>query len=432
MACAVLTAQPLFAQPGQQRLFAFAGEETIEIDPRPSSLGQIIRRFPSAGSLPVTFGGGAYLAWANEGVFLLDTRSGTVQRFDVPGFDADLVLGTDGNHRLLVLGTHTFGTGRGVILVADARSGETRLIELPATPFEMLGRLAYAPETDTLFIAKSRSGVPQLPPDIYDVDVVDVGTGTVVKTLDIHPVRAGGLRANRTGTALLVNDFSLVDGTYLFDVVSGARIASSTATDLTFGSPVVFDEARNRLVAGGETSIAAFTMGSLQLLGTVSVPTPPLPGNSFARQTLDVSSQSATMFAVQYVWDRDRDTCLGSRLVALSADTGQVRQVVDTTATLGKCGAGLLRITEPGPPNGFTGESKGAQVVLRWFPTKDATSYQIEAGSAPGLANLARITVDDTQLTVDGVPPGEYHLRVRAINTIGKSGASQEVQVIVP
>jgi predicted phage tail protein len=61
-----------------------------------------------------------------------------------------------------------------------------------------------------------------------------------------------------------------------------------------------------------------------------------------------------------------------------------------------------------------------------------ATQYEIEAGSAPGLADLATVRVTDPQLVVDGVPTGTYYVRVRAINTIGKSGASREVQVVVP
>ena len=55
----------------------------------------------------------------------------------------------------------------------------------------------------------------------------------------------------------------------------------------------------------------------------------------------------------------------------------------------------------------------------------------MKAGSAPGLANLARITVTEPQLVVEDVPSGLYYLRVRAINTIGKSAASRDVQVIV-
>lgn len=55
----------------------------------------------------------------------------------------------------------------------------------------------------------------------------------------------------------------------------------------------------------------------------------------------------------------------------------------------------------------------------------------LEAGSAPGLANLATIGVTEPHLVIDGVPSAAYHLRVRAINTIGKSAPSQEIRVVV-
>jgi hypothetical protein len=68
---------------------------------------------------------------------------------------------------------------------------------------------------------------------------------------------------------------------------------------------------------------------------------------------------------------------------------------------------------------------------LKWGAPFGATEYEIEAGSAPRLTDLGRVSVTDLQLVVDDVPPGVYYLRLRALNTIGKSAASKEIQIIV-
>jgi hypothetical protein len=145
---------------------------------------------------------------------------------------------------------------------------------------------------------------------------------------------------------------------------------------------------------------------------------------------------SATIFVLERLSTRlpFHSPCW-SQLVALDADTAQVRRTVDMTDALGPAAcvsSTLVRVTEPAPPTGGTAEVAGHQVRLAWDAPFGATEYEVEAGSSTGLSNLARITVTEPQLVVDGVPSGVYYVRVRAINTIGKSAASRDVQVIVP
>ena len=78
----------------------------------------------------------------------------------------------------------------------------------------------------------------------------------------------------------------------------------------------------------------------------------------------------------------------------------------------------------------------GSTVSLGWLgPTTgdSPTSYVIEAGSGPGLSN---ILVFDTGSTAGGfqatsVPAGTYFVRLRARNSAGTSGPSNEVTIIV-
>jgi hypothetical protein len=57
----------------------------------------------------------------------------------------------------------------------------------------------------------------------------------------------------------------------------------------------------------------------------------------------------------------------------------------------------------------------------------------LEAGTAPGLSDITNLDVGPTTaLTVNGVPPGTYYVRVRAANVTGDSAPSNEAVVVVP
>jgi hypothetical protein len=90
----------------------------------------------------------------------------------------------------------------------------------------------------------------------------------------------------------------------------------------------------------------------------------------------------------------------------------------------------------PLPPTAITNAVVLDTVTLSWTPATGggaAQSYILEAGSAPGQANLATITSNGTAtaLTVGAVPQGVYYVRVRAKNALGTSAASPSTTVVV-
>jgi predicted phage tail protein len=86
----------------------------------------------------------------------------------------------------------------------------------------------------------------------------------------------------------------------------------------------------------------------------------------------------------------------------------------------------------PNTPTNFRSSGTGSTVTLRWNAstgTSAPTSYVIEAGSAPGLANLAVLNVGNVTTFTTTAPPGTYYVRIRAINARGASPPSTEIVV---
>lgn len=89
----------------------------------------------------------------------------------------------------------------------------------------------------------------------------------------------------------------------------------------------------------------------------------------------------------------------------------------------------------PAAPSTLTASSTDGVVTMRWTVGTGGGVVQqhiIEAGSGPGLSNLATLTTGaSTTYQASNVPAGTYWLRVRARNALGTSTASPETSVVV-
>ncbi|MCA1585911.1 MAG: matrixin family metalloprotease [Acidobacteria bacterium] len=123
----------------------------------------------------------------------------------------------------------------------------------------------------------------------------------------------------------------------------------------------------------------------------------------------------------------------------VQAGTYYVRVRAHGSAGLSAASNEVQVVVTPVPLPGAPGNLRaivaaGGGVTVEWeAPTAGAapTGYLLEAGSAPGLANLARLQLSSTTFATAGVAPGQYHLRVRAINTSGSGPASSDIVVTV-
>jgi hypothetical protein len=91
-------------------------------------------------------------------------------------------------------------------------------------------------------------------------------------------------------------------------------------------------------------------------------------------------------------------------------------------------------VLPPGTPTGFVATVTGSTVALTWSAAQTGgttTSYLLEAGSAPALADVGVVAVTAAALTVPGVANGHYYLRVRAVGPAGTSPPTADLQVVV-
>ena len=90
----------------------------------------------------------------------------------------------------------------------------------------------------------------------------------------------------------------------------------------------------------------------------------------------------------------------------------------------------------PAAPVGLQASLSGRTVNLSWGPGAGGGAPQavvLEAGTSPGAANLGAIPLSlSTQVSIPGVTPGTYFVRVYAANASGRSNPSNEVRIDMP
>ena len=136
-------------------------------------------------------------------------------------------------------------------------------------------------------------------------------------------------------------------------------------------------------------------------------------------RALDAPDQNAG--GASYTFDTWSDGGTGGRSIATPPVATTYTARFTTVAASGL----------PAPPTGLAFTANGLSVDVSWLRSAGAMSYRLEAGSAPGLANLFNGDVGDVDRLQALVPPGSYFVRVRAVNLNGTSGPSAEASLTV-
>jgi len=130
-------------------------------------------------------------------------------------------------------------------------------------------------------------------------------------------------------------------------------------------------------------------------------------------------------YASNYGW------CSGVRVEIWGAsNTPSLMPVPPDFTARGIC-TDIALATRPTAPSTLSAQVLARRVTMTWGVAARASEYELEAGSAPQLANLARVRVGRTQLVVDNVPSGTYYVRVRGINEVGAGAPSNEIVVTI-
>jgi len=191
--------------------------------------------------------------------------------------------------------------------------------------------------------------------------------------------------------------------------------------------------------------LTALDPESLRVVGTADAPRNrldgvPLPrgtGSSFAYRVL-AHDDAEAVFVDEATWrtgNYSAGVCVQAALIALDPDTGQRiagRDALDPVTGQPLCGLELAMAVAPPAPSLLQAAISGRSVTLTWQPSPEATHYEVEAGSSPGLRDLARFVAGRSSLTVPDVPPGTYHVRVRALNFAGKGAYTSNLVVTIP
>jgi len=191
------------------------------------------------------------------------------------------------------------------------------------------------------------------------------------------------------------------------------------------------DETRGflALTAEDRSVLGLLDANSLQDLGTVNT------GIPLANRRLDrfahAGGQAPLFYQSRLIEVGYLDSCAVTqpRLEVVNGRTGQFQAQMP----LGDECPAIVPVSPPLPPKALSSTLAGQDVTLAWTAPLDASGFELEVGSAPGLRNLVVLRLGrEPTLTVPGVPPGTYFVRVRGVNEQGTGLASNEVTVVVP
>lgn len=245
-------------------------------------------------------------------------------------------------------------------------------------------------------------------------------------------------------------------GVHLLDIETLQVLASNSSVTPDFASPgppaMAWADAANRLLVVTSTireqtvlhEVAVLDGGSLAVLGVLGQTAPeaaPPPGGNLRWASLSLSADPVTGRALVMTVEREATPSgfsswvIGATLNVFDvASMGRVAGV-DLRQPLGDVALempGRLFVVSPPDRPSPAVQVRATTVALSWPAVAGADYYVVSAGSAPGLGDLAGFTTAAAGLSVDAVPPGRYHVRVRAVGAGGPGPWSGDLVVNAP
>jgi hypothetical protein len=393
----------------------------------PAAIGREVRIDGSLESAPTVTFDGRFVAWSMYGagatqraLALFDRRTGSATL--LPGLGGEVVVADPSALRLFVFKSTT-SSFVDTIVVLEPDS----VREIAVDPIRRVGPISA--DGRDLFVSRQIID-PGGSTWRYAIEVLDPMTGAVRRSLP--PLTAfaepSGIALSANGQRLYVSTNSPPE-VHLLDAVSGVESAAVAIPVAPFAvelvGPITLDEAHDRLfVSRSRLSGSAGATGTASILNSLTLAL--VGGSSGNQQVIDRSLGVALSVGGFY----SRFT----GCTAINVETWDDAPAPVSSVTLPLDGGCLLLAiaSPPAAPPNFIAAVSGRRVTLEWTAVPGAGDYQLEAGSAPGLSNLAVVRGGSTRRFVaEGVPPGTYYVRVRAVNDVGPGAPSIEQTVVV-
>lgn len=449
LASAVLCVLVAVSARAQERIEVFTltdGAQTrmLNVDATVRGFGDVLAETPLT-HVPTDFlnnatavAGGRYVAWLagsvnhpGQDLFLFDRRTRTVRTATaaLPAVPAGArypsffqLVGADTHRpRLFVTELRYLDTGPGPTYFVWT-------IDLTGRPPVFLGNTSrfalgfgYAADTDEAFINDSGdSNTTML--------VVNATTGTEVRRFT-HPVPSYAALTESGGRVVWINDGF---GMHTLDARTGTVLATSSVFQASLAT---YDPARGILLVRQSDFLVAVDPLRLTEIGRARVSFTTLSGLSESSDTL-LGRWMTGAYVLRSSYRYGNITCNDISLDALDV-TGARRATADLLAKLGPGGSSFclargFLFRSPFAPTALASSVSGRTVQLSWKDPGDTTEFELEFGFAPGQRAGALRVGAVTSLTLPGVPPGTYYVRVKALNEVGPSPASSDVRVVVP
>ena len=274
------------------------------------------------------------------------------------------------------------------------------------------------------------------------IAVIDAATGNRMQTINLPPdaLAVDRLALSEDETRVWAVTFRIspslqrINTLRAFDLATGAEdLTAALPPNFSIDGLVIDDVNRRAVIAFSWQPPIEYglMLGELDFVSTETgarLAALPLKGYS----DIHLDRQSRTLVVVSREASRfPAPTCGPVWVYGLTA---AANQPLISESSDGRC-LGATIASPPIPPQ-FQLPTVGSDhtVTLAWTPPNEMTTgFVVEAGSAPGLADLASIEAPSgNSISVPNVPTGSYFVRVRSRNDLGVGAASNERRVDVP
>ena len=294
-------------------------------------------------------------------------------------------------------------------------------------------------------------------------------SSTTSTTFTLVARNAAGATATDTATVAPAGTAPTANITATRQSATTALVSWQTtnATSATInGTAVALSGSATRTVSA--TTSTTFTLVARNAAGTTATDTATVPVSTSTTAPLRPVNVRASVSGTQVTvtWQRNPSggaptsyilyigrTMWGSEVIngrslgnvlsaTLTLSTGSYYVRLRARNALGNSASSdpvLFRIgSQLSSPTDLTANWSGTQTTLTWVassadsPETAPTDYVIEAGTAPGLADVAAVKVGEETTFSTDVPYGVYYVRVRAMNDHGDSNPTEELVVAAP